>query len=410
MENKYFISECTLIPTEGSSLKEEFEISGGNPNITYFESVRSPSISLSLNFVDVDQLIGREGITGGEYLSLRIKVDGYDDFEIKPDKHFLMLNSVKDVSTTSSSQVATLEFLSVESIINETSRLSKKFAGNISNTILDIMKNDSKGLQTSKNLDRDESANSYSFVGNQKRPFDTIQWLCSKTTSSTKGFGFLFFETLDGYVFRSIEKLLEEEPIEYKKSEISTQEDDPFRIIENNLNQTNDIGMNCRLGMYANKTIYVNLDNATLKTVDFKHEDLKLKKTPKLPNKLETFPTRLMLRVLDKGALQKGSKRKEIQRENELAIYQSKSYARANSIFSQSMSISIPFNPDLRAGQMLNLRFPLRQEGGEQDRTLYGTESTNDPSGKYLIAELKHIIADNKANTQLKLIRDVFTA
>ena len=81
----------------------------------------------------------------------------------------------------------------------------------------------------------------------------------------TNGFGFLFFETLDGYVFRSIEKLLEEELIEYKKSEISTQEEDPFRIIENNLNQTNDIGMNCRLGMYANKTIYVNLDNATLK-------------------------------------------------------------------------------------------------------------------------------------------------
>ena len=63
MENKYFIAECTLIPTEGSSLKEEFEISGGNPNITYFESIRSPSISLSLNFVDVDQLVGREGIT-----------------------------------------------------------------------------------------------------------------------------------------------------------------------------------------------------------------------------------------------------------------------------------------------------------------------------------------------------------
>ena len=40
------------------------------------------------------------------------------------------------------------------------------------------MKNDSKGLQTSKNLDKDESANSYSFVGNLKRPFDTIQWLC----------------------------------------------------------------------------------------------------------------------------------------------------------------------------------------------------------------------------------------
>ena len=150
MENKYFISECTLIPTEGSSLKEEFEISGGNPNITYFESVRSPSISLSLNFVDVDQLVGREGITGGEYLSLRIKVDGYDDFEIKPDKHFLMLNSVKDVSTSSSSQLATLEFLSVEGIINETARVNKKFTDNVSQTIFELLIGDKKGIQTSK--------------------------------------------------------------------------------------------------------------------------------------------------------------------------------------------------------------------------------------------------------------------
>ena len=409
MENKYFISECTLIPTEGSSLKEKFEISGGNPNITYFESVRSPSISLSLNFVDVDQLVGREGITGGEYLSLRIKVDGYDDFEIKPDKHFLMLNSVKDVSTTSSSQVATLEFLSVESIINETSRLSKRFTGNISNTILDIMKNDSKGIKTSKNLDRDESANSYSFVGNQKRPFDTIQWLCSKTTSSAKGFGFLFFETLDGYVFRSIEKLLEEEPIEYKKSEISTQEDDPFRIIENNLNQTNDIGMNCRLGMYANKTIYIDLETGTTKTTDYKISEIGLKKPPKLPNGLEDFPTRLMLRLLDKGAMQKGSKKDEKEKETELAIFQNKAYARNNLLFSQSLSISVPFNPDMRAGQMIEVKLPVKKSG-EQEQTDYGSERDNDISGRYLVSELKHNIANRKANTQLKLIRDVFTA
>ena len=51
MENKYFISECTLIPTEGSSLKQQFEISGGNPNITYYESVKSPSISVSIDFI-----------------------------------------------------------------------------------------------------------------------------------------------------------------------------------------------------------------------------------------------------------------------------------------------------------------------------------------------------------------------
>ena len=410
MEKKFVINDCSLIPSEGSSLKQEFNIAGGNPSITYFESIKSPAISLSLNFIDVDQLISREGITGGEYLSLRIKVQGYDkEFEIKPDKHLLMLNSVKNVATSSSKQFATLEFLSVEAIINETSRVNQRFTGNVTDTVKKLLK-DKKGIKTKKNLDSDQATNSYSFVGNLKRPFDTIQWLCSKTQSSKDGTGFLFFETLDGYVFKSIESLLDGETVEYKKSE-TPDESSGLTILENNLNQTSDIGMSCRMGMYANKTIYINIDNATLKTVDYRIESLKLKKPPKLPNGLEKNPTRLMLRVLDKCALQKGSKKKEIQKENELAIYQSKSYARANLIFSQSMSVSIPFNPELRAGQMLDLRFPLRKsEGDDQDKTTYGTESDDDISGKYLISELKHNIADNRANTEVTLIRDAFTA
>ena len=410
MEKKFIINDCSLIPSEGSSLKQEFNIAGGNPSITYFESIKSPAISLSLNFIDVDQLISREGITGGEYLSLRIKVQGYDkEFEIKPDKHLLMLNSVKNVSTSSSKQVATLEFLSVEAIINETSRVNQRFTGNVTDTVKKLLKN-KKGIETKKNLDSDQATNSYSFVGNLKRPFDTIQWLCSKTQSSKDGTGFLFFETLDGYVFKSIESLLDGEAVEYKKSE-TPDESSGLTILENNLNQTSDIGMSCRMGMYANKTIYINIDNATLKTVDYRIESLKLKKPPKLPNGLEKSPTRLMLRILDKCALQKGSKKDEIQKENELAIYQSKSYARANLIFSQSMSVSIPFNPELRAGQMLDLRFPLRKnEGDDQDKTTYGTESDDDVSGKYLISELKHNIADNRANTEVTLIRDAFTA
>ena len=74
MENRFIIKECSLVPSEGSSLKEEFNIAAGNPNITYFESIKSPAISVSLQFIDVDQLISRQGVTGGEYLSLRIGV------------------------------------------------------------------------------------------------------------------------------------------------------------------------------------------------------------------------------------------------------------------------------------------------------------------------------------------------
>ena len=407
MENKYFIKNCTLIPTEGSSLSEEFEISGGNPSITYYESLKSPSISLSIQFIDVDQLISREGITGGEYLDLSIKVPGFDDFVIRHDKHFLMLNSVKDVKTTSTKQIATLEFVSVESIINETSRVSKKFSGNVSDLVMELLIGDKKGIQTDKPLDKDQAFNKYSFVGNMKRPFDTIQWLCPKAATDDKNCGFLFYETLDGYFFKSIHKLLEGEATVYEKPEIPTESD--FRIIENNLDSTNDIGMNCRLGMYANKTIYVDLETGTTKTTDYKISEIGLKNSPKLPNGLEDFPTRLMLRLLDKGAMQKGSKKEEGEKENELAIFQNKSYARNNLLFSQALTISVPLNPDMRVGQMIEVKLPVKKSD-DQKQTDYGSDRDNDISGRYLVSELKHIIGNKKANTQVKLIRDVFTA
>ena len=405
MESKYFIKTCALIATEGSSLSDDFEISGGNPNITYYESVKSPSISVSIDFIDVDGVISREGITGGEYLDLKIKVPDFDDFEITPDKHFMMLNSVKNVKTSSNKQIATLEFISVEAIINETARVSRRFTGGVSQIVKELMK-DKKSIQTSKNIETDECFNKYSFVGNLKRPFDTIQWLCPKAASTDKECGFLFYENLDGYFFKSIKGLLESDSSEtYEKPEAPVDTD--IKITENNLDSSNDIGMNCRMGMYANKTIYVDIENGELETVDYKISDLNLAKPPKLPAGLEDVPTRLMLRILDAGALQKGSKKEEVEKRSELAVYQNKSYARTNLLFSQSLSISTPFNPDLRVGQMIDVVLPVK-EGSDQSQTTGGGE--NDISGKYLLSELKHSIANGKSNSELKLIRDVFTA
>ena len=117
-----------------------------------------------------------------------------------------------------------------------------------------------------------------------------------------------------------------------------------------------------------------------------------------------------MLRVNDLGAQQKGSKKKDVEKLNALAVYQNKSYIRNNLLFSQSLSISVPLNPELRAGQVLNLKFPLKKGDGEKETDSYGSDKTNDPSGKYLISELRHLIGGGKGETQLTLIRDTFTA
>jgi len=408
-ESKFLITKCMLMPNEGSSLKEPYELGLGNPIIDYYESIESPSISMTVTFIDIDQVIGREGITGGEYIDLTVKDGDVDEFKITSKKQKLILNSVRNMVTETNKQVATLEFVSVEAIINETSRVNKKFTGNVSSTVEELLKSDKKGVQSSKKLEKDDSLNSYSFVGNLKRPFDTIQWLCPKTQSSKNEFGFLFYETLDGYTFKSIKSLLEQDPITY------TQTDKPgdqgfFKILQNNLNQTNDIGMNMRMGMYANRTLYVDIENQTFEEVDFKISDLDIKKPPKLLDGIEDFPTRLMLRVNDFGVAQKGAKKDEVQPISELAVYQNKSYIRNNLLFSQSINISIPLNTTLRAGNLINIRLPVKKDDEGSKTDSYGTERTNDPSGKYLVSELRHLIGGGSAETQLKLIRDVFTA
>jgi hypothetical protein len=320
------------------------------------------------------------------------------------------------MTTESNKQVATLEFVSVEAITNETSRLNKKFTGNVSQTVLDILTEDEKGIKTKKKVfgpkkedevEEDRATNSYSFVGNLRRPFDTIQWLCPKTQSSKESFGFLFYETLDGFHFRSIEQLLKQEAVPYQQADRPVEGN---KILENNLNESNDIGMNLRQGMYANRTLYIDIENHTFQEVNFDVTQLKLKKPLKLLDGIEKHPSRLMFRVNDFGVAQVGAAKSEVQPESELAVYQNKSYIRNNLLFSQSLSISIPLNTTLRAGLMVEVKFPVKKEEGNEGAETYGNDKTNDASGKYLISNLRHLVGGGVGETQLELIRDVFTA
>ena len=410
-ESKLFVKKCVLVPDEGgkSSLKEPQNITAGVTDISYFEDITVPHIELKVTFVDVDQLLGRLGVTGGEYIDLTVLYGDGDQtkFEIRAEDHKLILNCVRDMVTDFNKQVATLEFVSVEDFVNQTARVNQKYTGNITETVKKLL-NDSTALGTDKNLESDEAANSYSFVGNLKHPIETIQWLCSKTQASKDSFGFLFYETFDGYNFRSIKSLLEQEPIEYKQSNKAL--DTQATILDSNLDETNDVGINLKTGMYANRTIFVDIENQTLKEVDFKIDDLNIENRPKLGNKLDEIPTRLMLKISDVGVSQKGSEKKETQPASELDEYKNKSYIRNNLLFSQSLSISIPLNTNLRVGLVIDVKLPLKQgTDGDEKVDSYGSDRTNDSSGKYLISELRHIMAGGKSETQLKLIRDVTT-
>ena len=411
MDKSYLITQCSVFKKLDGDSSSEFGLLAGNPNISYYESLFSPSVNVTIETTDVSGFVSREEIYGGQSIEISIKMfdPDIDDFKIKKDKHGLVVNSVKNVTMDFKESKSTLECVSKDFLRNEVARLNRRFTGNITEIVKKIMEEEPKGIKTTKDIEVDQATNSYTFCGNLKRSIDTIQWLQPKAKSENQ-FGFLFFEDYDGYKFKSIESLLKQEPFTdqpFEMSQASTSS--RFAILDAVMVQTNDIFLNMRSGTYNNDTTYIDLISQTKSVDDFKIDNLKdLKNPPKLPDNLTDSTSRKMLRFDDPGVMQKGSKREEEQPKEELAKIQNQSYARNNLLFSQALKIKISFNPSLRVGKIIEVRLPVDTDSSESG-VKYQKLGKGDLSGKYLISELRHKVGSNKSSTHLTLVRDLFT-
>ena len=411
MDKSYLITQCSVFKKLDGDSSSEFGLLAGDPNISYYESLFSPSVNVTIETTDVSGFVSREEIYGGQSIEISIKMfdPDIDDFKIKKDKHGLVVNSVKNVTMDFKESKSTLECVSKDFLRNEVARLNRRFTGNITEIVKKIMEEEPKGIETTKDIEVDQATNSYTFCGNLKRSMDTIQWLQPKAKSENQ-FGFLFFEDYDGYKFKSIESLLKQEPFTDQPFEMSqTSTSSRFAILDAVMVQTNDVFLNMRSGTYNNDTTYIDLISQTKSVDDFKIDNLKdLKNPPKLPDNLTDSTSRKMLRFDDPGVMQKGSKREDEQPKEELAKIQNQSYARNNLLFSQALKIKVSFNPSLRVGKIIEVRLPVDTDSSESG-VKYQKLSKGDLSGKYLISELRHKVGSNKSSTHLTLVRDLFT-
>ena len=411
MDKSYLITQCSVFKKLDGDSSSEFGLLAGNPNISYYESLFSPSVNVTIETTDVSGFVSREEIYGGQSIEISIKMFDPDinDFKIKKDKHGIVVNSVKNVTMDFKESKSTLECVSKDFLRNEVARLNRRFTGNITEIVKKIMEEEPKGIKTTKDIEVDQATNSYTFCGNLKRSIDTIQWLQPKAKSENQ-FGFLFFEDYDGYKFKSIESLLKQEPFTdqpFEMSQASTSS--RFAILDAVMVQTNDVFLNMRSGTYNNDTTYIDLISQTKSVDDFKIDNLKdLKNPPKLPDNLTDSTSRKMLRFDDPGVMQKGSKREDEQPKEELAKIQNQSYARNNLLFSQALKIKVSFNPSLRVGKIIEVRLPVDTDSSESG-VKYQKLGKGDLSGKYLISELRHKVGSNKSSTHLTLVRDLFT-
>ena len=430
---------------ESNDQERTVDLRLGTVSVDYYEDIFSPSISAKVRVVNTGDSISPKDsnessktdgakqsiynglpLRGGERLLMKIRDDGKSykgeekegiDFTTDPSK-YLYVSSITDVISDTKKETFLLNLVSREAITNETARVIKKYPPGVTidSSVKSILQN---VLQTDKFDDDsiEKSQNKYGFIGNLKKPFSVLVWLASKAVpeSSNKDStaGFVFYQTQDGFKFKSVEGLIKQESkATYAYTEVnesSVNRNNDFQILKYNVDKNQNLVQNLRLGAYSSQGFFFNPNTFEVTAPIFKMKDHAVENLgnkdiefPKISDKsgkeLDDVPTRVFSSIVDIGTMDnKVSKEKNA----DPSKYQSQSITRYNLLLTQSISMIVPCNTDLRAGDVITCEFPKISTGDS-------AELDPDTSGKYIIKELCHHFEPDSSYTSMKLVRDTF--
>ena len=405
--------EIVIESTDGS---KTVDIALGTVMIDYYEDIFSPTLTAKLQVTnDGASIKGEDGtlqsiynglpLRGGETVTLKIK--GNNEQNPGMDLSFFV-SSISNVIAKKKTESFTLNLVSIGAITNETSRVGRKYptSNKISESVKDIVKN---YLSDQRKVDVDPTQNPYGFIGNMRKPFTLLMWLASKSvpekSKDDATAGYLFYETVTGFHFRSIDSIIDGKPVaKYYSSEIIKQGNNDYKIIRYSTSLNEDVLGKLQRGAYCSYRIF--FDPLTFNYTDptkgpFKLEDYKsaatLGKDVALPGNLGNAPSRYVTAIMDRGTMEKGVSKKE---NADPTLSQSQALMRYNSIFSQKLSMTVPSNTNLEAGDIIECEFAL----STREKNAIDTEQ----SGLYMIKELCHHFDVSGSYTSLTLIKDTF--
>ncbi len=423
------VTKAELTSNEGGVTAD---LKGGFVQIMYYESILQDSVKVDYIFADAGNSVDGKSVMEG------LPLVGTEDFELEfednqgeilefgsSNKNTLIVNKVTPRMVDTAKQIVTLNCVSEEFIRNEegASRINVRMDGKISDHITNILEN---FLVTEKELDIEETANNYNFVGNNKKPYYTINWLSkfgvpSQDGESGASAGFFFWETSEGFKFKSIDALFAQDK---KKKFLFNASDDSAgipdgydgkilqQVTDNRIDYQNKI----RMGAYGTKLVVFNPFDCFYEVVPQTAEDTEEGTTiggEKLPVFNEKFQnpsaeenfTRTTFMLVDTGTLPSGDGKEQVDKNEEpnfeAQTVLNQGIRRYNQMFAQAMEITIGGDFSLHAGDLIEIDTPSVQAETTD-------ETDEQTGGKYIIADLCHYVSSKETYTKMNIIRDSF--
>jgi len=388
--------------------------------LMYFESILQDTVKATVVFADTGNSVNGQSVieglplVGTEEVNVTIRDNNNQSVKVT-----MYVNKVTPMIEEAKKALTAINLVSEEFLKNETGevRLNNRYNGKISEHINKILKNT---LKTKKKLDIEPTSNNYNFIGNNRKPYYVLNWLSKYSVPSVAGKpgksgGFFFFETSEGFKFKSIDGLFNQEP---KKSLIYNQNVDkdgkvPAGYSGKILSHTPDNAINAQekfqMGAYATRLVIFNPYTCEYKVIkeEASKEGVNLgaKDLPKLNDKFKSKFTRTTYMLLDPGTLPTGDTSEQIKKSKEQNFETQKvlnqAIRRYNQMFAGMETITIPGDFGLHAGDTIFIDTPgLRPERDDSVNKEIG--------GKYIIADLCHYISSTETYTKLNLVRDSF--
>lgn len=388
----------------------------------YEESIFSPTFIVSAKFIAVEGVLSDLKLHGTETANITIKHDSGDDMVFED---LIVTNMIQD-DTTSNGSIFSVVLRSQDVIMNESERLSQRYdpKTNASTHVDTIL---GTNLKTSYENDIEDTANNDGFYGNYWTPYRAIYWLARRAVSKsmsgdgsgTNRVGFLFWQTRNGYRFKSVDTIMADgntKDLVFSQHEvIAPDEYDENHVIFNpTFELPTDIVDQMRLSRFGEERRYVNLhslyvtkkEDGVLSEQDVSGSQDSLGEDDDLSLQVGSLdirnkPSRPTVSVLVDGTMRQDGTI-SISGEGEFHPHKvvSQSRMRYQSLLSNSLKITVPMNLNVESGDVIVANILKSKEGDDEYF-----------SGEYIVKDLRHSysVLDNdgvECLTIMRLVRD----
>jgi len=415
-----------------SNYNDPIDVSSGCLELNYYESILDDTVRFSGTFGDTGYRKGNENgsavferddlnLTSGEKVDIKI-VDGYGT-ELKfANDNQLRINGDPSASSEDVNKVIfSVDMYSKECIdnVNANNYVYGRYDGKITDSVGAILRG---CLKTPKNIIIDPGLNTYNFLGHSEKSFYLCTLLGKKCVPALPNAfgnlaGYLFYETYEGYQFRSIDMLFMQQPkrkLIYNQliGEIPPGYDGKILsysfIGSANLDNAIQTGALTRARQQRfnprTKGYDENSHSSSSSYLEFNNGGKERIKIAEGTGIQESVTRQFSGRSADDGILPTGLKLEEQIKKARKPNFDMdevvrQSVMRYNQLFTHKMSIAIAGDFSLRAGDLIYCDFP--EVSGKTSRVV-----SQKVGGIYMIADVCHRLTKNSCYTRLNLVRD----